>query len=399
MYCKKVKTKSESVWECVEDGPPNPATGKRRQIKRRGKTRTEAKQRVEEILNSLQDDGIDYRVSTVMTFERVATTWLEVYAATGVKRGSIRIREKEINLLNEYLARAPITDITHYMYQNLLIDLDKRGYARTTISGVNTCANMIFKYAKRNKLIKENPREDAIVPKKKVSIKDLEENSIKETYFESEELDEFFNAVLTAGLELDKEWFFTLAFSGMRPGELVALKKSDLDFDNNTIRISKTLYSEKNNMKEYILDTTKTNRSRIIDMDESIMKMLKQLVKSNNRHKMKYRTIIEDFHDEDFVFQRKNGYPFLTKSLSNRMKRLLKYSEVKKELTPHSFRHTHISMMTEAGAELSTIMERVGHIDPNTTLKVYTHVTEKMKVTSIKNVTAHHTNILEKLSF
>ena len=399
MYCKKVKTKSGSVWECVEDGPPSPTTGKRRQIKRRGKTRTEAKQRVEEILTSLQDDGIDYRVSTVMTFERVATTWLEVYAATGVKRGSIRIREKEINLLNEYLARAPITDITHYMYQNLLIDLDKRGYARTTISGVNTCANMIFKYAKRNKLIKENPREDAIVPKKKVSIKDLEENSIKETYFESEELDEFFNAVLTAGLELDKEWFFTLAFSGMRPGELVALKKSDLDFDNNTIRISKTLYSEKNNMKEYILDTTKTNRSRIIDMDESIMKMLKQLVKSNNRHKMKYRTIIEDFHDEDFVFQRKNGYPFLTKSLSNRMKRLLKYSEVKKELTPHSFRHTHISMMTEAGAELSTIMERVGHIDPNTTLKVYTHVTEKMKVTSIKNVTAHHTNILEKLSF
>jgi len=399
MYCKKVKTKSESVWECVEDGPPNPATGKRRQIKRRGKTRTEAKQRVEEILNSLQDDGIDYRVSTVMTFERVATTWLEVYAATGVKRGSIRIREKEINLLNEYLARAPITDITHYMYQNLLIDLDKRGYARTTISGVNTCANMIFKYAKRNKLIKENPREDAIVPKKKVSIKDLEENSIKESYFESEELDKFLNAVLTIGLDLDKEWFFTLAFSGIRPGELVALKKSDLDFNKNTIRISKTLYSEKNNMKEYVLDTTKTNRSRIIDMDESIMKMLKQLVRSNDRHKMKYRTVIEDFHDEDFVFQRKNGYPFLTKNLSDRMKRLLKFSEVKKELTPHSFRHTHISMMTEAGAELSTIMERVGHIDPNTTLKVYTHVTEKMKVTSIKNVTDHHTNILEKLSF
>jgi len=401
MYCKKVKVKSGLVWECVEDGPPNPATGKRRQIKRRGKTRIEAKQRVEEILTSLQDDGIDYRLSNVMTFERVATTWLEVYAATGVKRGSIRIREKEINLLNEYLARAPITDITHYMYQNLLIDLDKRGYARTTISGVNTCANMIFKYAKRNKLIKENPREDAIVPKRKVSIKDLEENknSIRGSYFESEELDEFLNTVLTVGLDLDKEWFFTLAFSGMRPGELVALKKSDLDFDNNTIRISKTLYSEKNNMKEYMLDTTKTSKSRIIDMDESIMKMLKQLVRSNNRHKMKYRTVVEDFHDEDFVFQRYNGYPFLTKNLSSRMKRLLKSSEVKKELTPHSFRHTHISMMTEAGAELSTIMERVGHVDPNTTLKVYTHVTEKMKVTSIKNVTAHHTNILEKLSF
>src|SRR5699024_8951940 len=173
-------------------------------------------------------------------------------------------------------------------------------------------------------------------------------------------------------LDLYKEWFFTLAFSGMRPGERVAVKKSDLDFNKNTLRISKTLYCENNNMKEYVLDTTKTNRSRIIDMDESIMKMLKQLVRSNDFHK---------------------------KNLTDRMKRLLKFSEVEKELTPHSFRHTHISMMTEAGAELSTIMERVGHIDPNTTLKVYTHVTEKMKVTSIKNVTSHHTNILEKLSF
>src|SRR5699024_12256375 len=102
----------------------------------------------------------------------------------------------------------------------------------------------------------------------------------------------------------------------MRPGELVALKKSDLDFNKNTISISKTLYSENNNMKEYVLDTTKTNRSRIIDMDESIMKMLKQLVRSNDLHKIKYQTLIEDIHDEDFVLHRKIGYRYLTKNLS-----------------------------------------------------------------------------------
>src|SRR5699024_11301818 len=101
-------------WECVEDAPPNPATGKRRQIKRRGKTRTEAKQRVEEILNSLQDAGIDYRVSTVMTFEKVAHTWLEVYAATGGKRGSIRIREEAVKLLNEKHTKEQNTEIAHY---------------------------------------------------------------------------------------------------------------------------------------------------------------------------------------------------------------------------------------------------------------------------------------------
>src|SRR5690625_5760226 len=40
--------------------------------------------------------------------------------------------------------------------------------------------------------------------------------------------------------------------------------------------------------------------------------MLKQLVRSNDRHKMKYRTVIEDFHDKDFVFQRKNGYDVIS---------------------------------------------------------------------------------------
>ena len=58
-------------------------------------------------------------------------------------------------------------------------------------------------------------------------------------------------------------------------------------------------------------------------------------------------------------------------------------------------------MMTESESEseLPTIMKRVGHEDPNTTLKIYTHVTEKMKVKSVENVTLHHSNILDKLSF
>lgn len=184
----------------------------------------------------------------------------------------------------------------------------------------------------------------------------------------------------------------------MRPGELVALKKSDLDFKNNTIRISKTLYSENNNMKEYTLDTTKTNRIRTIDMDLSIMKMLRELVRNNDKHKMKYRTMLDDFHDEDFLFQRGNGYPYIIKNISNRMKRLLGYVDIKKNLTPHSFRHTHISMMTEAGAELSSIMERVGQADPNTTLKVYTHVTNNMKEKSVNNVSNLHSEILDKIT-
>lgn len=117
--------------------------------------------------------------------------------------GSVRIREKEINVLNRYLAKAPISNISHYMYQDFLMKLDKEAYAKNTISGINTCANMIFKYAIRNKVIKDNPRDGAVIPTKSMTVEELENDKIEETYFESEELDNFLSAVLSEGLELD----------------------------------------------------------------------------------------------------------------------------------------------------------------------------------------------------
>lgn len=399
MHCRKVKSKSGYAWECFGDGPRDPRTGKRRLIKRRAKTQKEAKERLEKAIEKLHQQIYPELLNEKLTFGQLSKKWLDVYAATGVKRGSVRIREKEVKILNNQFQYLLVTEITHHMYQSMLIELDKGGYAYNTISGVNICANMIFKYAKKNKLINENPREDAFIPKKAVTVKQLEETTIEETYFEKDELLIFLDAVLKIGLELDKERFYTISFSGMRPGELTALKKSDIDFNNNTIRVSKTLYNENNNTKQYSLGTTKTNKIRIIDMDEKIMTMLKKLIQRNDQYKLKYRMMIEDFHDEDFLFQRPNGYPFTVKNLGDRMRRIMKYIDIKKKLTPHSFRHSHISMMTESGIDLPTIMQRVGHEDPDTTLKVYTHVTEKMKVKSIENLSMMNQDLLEKLSF
>ncbi|WP_236809623.1 tyrosine-type recombinase/integrase [Bacillus glycinifermentans] len=61
------------------------------------------------------------------------------------------------------------------------------------------------------------------------------------------------------------------------------------------------------------------------------------------------------------------------------MERLLEKTSIMKHATPHILRHTHISMLTEAGVDLPTIMKRMGYDDIRTTMKIYTHVTEKMK--------------------
>ncbi|MET1031461.1 tyrosine-type recombinase/integrase [Domibacillus tundrae] len=59
---------------------------------------------------------------------------------------------------------------------------------------------------------------------------------------------------------------------------------------------------------------------------------------------------------------------------------------IKKAATPHIFRHTHISMRAEAEIDIATIMRRVGHDDMKTTMKIYTHVTDKMKKMLLKGL-------------
>ncbi|MFD6211135.1 tyrosine-type recombinase/integrase [Peribacillus sp. NPDC060253] len=65
--------------------------------------------------------------------------------------------------------------------------------------------------------------------------------------------------------------------------------------------------------------------------------------------------------------------------MENRMSRLLKLASLSPELTPHSLRHTHTSLLAEAKVGLEEIMDRLGHCDDDTTKNVYPHVTKNEK--------------------
>lgn len=400
MHCEQIKLKSGGMrWVCVADGPYNPATGKRRQVRRRGKTQAEAKKRVKDAIDKLKKTGINTKLTHSMTFDKVAAEWLIAYSETGKSKNTIRIRSNQIDTLNSRMAKVKISEIDHYMYQRVIYDIAP-DLAYNTLEGVNTCAGMIFRYAIRNGLLTDNPRIDIVLPKKRKTIEEIKEDKVEEKYLETHEVNEFLNAVLKHGLPLDKERFFTLAFSGMRPGELTVLQKQDLDFEKNTIDINKTLYNPNNNMKKYELDIPKTEGSiRVINMDKPIMDMLKKLVVKNDEYKLQYKLLIDDYHDKDFVFVRPNGYPFTTKTLATRMSRILDKTSIKKHATPHIFRHTHISMLAEAGVDLPTIMQKVGHEDIDTTMKIYLHVTDKMKKDASDKTISLFGNILEKISF
>lgn len=397
-YFRKIPSNNKQgyKWQCVADGPPDPVTGKRQQISRRADTKKEAEKKVTAAIRKLQEDGIDEKKVRKLPFEEVAWEWLGIYAKSKVKSSTVRVREKEIKILLRYVAKVNIDKVSHRMHQKILNDLDDKEYAKTTIEGVHVTANLIYKYAIKEKMRKDNPCTGAVIPVKKLTVEDIENKTIEEEYLEHDELFEFLEAVKRYGLELDLERFYLLAFSGMRSGELCALKWSDINWETNEIRITKTLYNPDNNMKKYELTPPKTPGSiRTFDIDDDIIELLKVHKKKQNKIKLASRLKYPDYHDANFIFCRENGYPFIQKNIIVRMERILKKTSIEKHATPHIFRHTHISMMAEAGIDLPTIMKRVGHDDMKTTMRVYTHVTDKMKKNAAERIKNHFSNILQ----
>ncbi|WP_163183305.1 tyrosine-type recombinase/integrase [Neobacillus sedimentimangrovi] len=394
-HCKCVDAKGESKrtkkcscgakWAYIIDIGTDPKTGKRKQKKKGGfNTKTEAQEAAALLIAELTQGT--YVEEKNVTFEQFAYEWLEIYKTSGKpkKPGTIRIRKHEIQRLSDYFAKIKLKDITRQKYQDALNDLKKRGFAENTLDGAHRTGRMIFKKAVEMELIKKDPTEFAYVPKDVKSVEELEKREEIPNYLEKEELALFLKTAKEKGLERDYPIFMLLAYTGMRVGELCALKWKDIDFEEGTISITKTTYNPSNNIKKYQLVPPKTKTAiRKIDVDPSVIAILEKHKAEQNKVIMKYR---KTYHNEDFVFAKMDeakpeylGYPELIKTIENRMRRLLKLSGLNQELTPHSLRHTHTSLLAEAGVGLEQIMERLGHKDDDTTKHVYLHMTKEMK--------------------
>ncbi|MDC3418603.1 site-specific integrase [Aquibacillus salsiterrae] len=375
--CKrKKKCICGAKWAFVVDIGKDPLTGKRKQKTKSGfPSHEEAEAAATTLIYELSQGT--YVEETDQTFNDFSKEWLTIYSESKeVKPGTIRVRLHEIGKLLPYFAQLKLKDITRKMYQDALNDLKDQGYSDSTRDGINQTGRMIFRKALELEVIKKDPTEFAYVKKDKKTIEQLEEEEVPK-YLEKEELALFLETAKNYGLELDYLVFLILSYTGIRVGELVALKWKDIDFLNHTISITKTYYNPNNNTKNYQLVTPKTKKSRLkIVVDEMVISALQE-------HKEVQKKLMEQvgdvYYNKDFIFakmERQHGYPIVIKTVQNRMARLLALAQ---ELTPHSLRHTHTSLLAEAGVSLEQIMDRLGHTDDQITKNVYLHVTEEMK--------------------
>lgn len=377
---QKYNTKKGERWMFIIENGIDPQTGNRRRIVRRGfEKQKHAKDAAKDLEYKLGIRKFD--TNNNINFKELAAEWLTSYELTHVKISTVRVRTHEIGHLNEYFAMYPIRDITKRMYQNTLNALKKNeGLAHNTISGIHGTARMIFRYAVEQDYIFDDPTQYSFIPKDKKTVEDIENTKIEEKYLEKHELQLF----LDKAKELNEEthtMLFVLAWTGLRAGELCALKWKDIDFEEQTINITKTYYNPNNNTKKFDLLPPKTEGAiRKIEVEHEVIRLLQ-------KHQLKQKAVKleigKEYYDKDFVLGRMNppyfGYPHFIKTIENRMESVLKNLNINKHLTPHSLRHTHTSLLAEAGVELLQIMDRLGHKDDETTTQVYLHITKDKK--------------------
>ncbi|AMQ04983.1 tyrosine-type recombinase/integrase [Sporosarcina psychrophila] len=367
------------TWSFVIDIGKDPKTGERQQKTKGGfKTKQEAEAAASAIITEV-NQGAYVKESDIL-FKDFANVWLPAYIERNApKPGTVRIREYNIKKLLHYFAHGKLKNITKEMYQAALDDLKDQNFSKSTIESIHTTGKMIFKMAISNRVIRLNAAENAYIKRDQQTIIEFDEEELP-NYFEKEELALFLDIVKEKGLYMDILIFLTLAYTGMRVGELVVLKWKDINFEKQIISITKTYYNPKNNTKKYELGPPKTKKSRRkVVVDELVINAFR-------KHKEEQEKLIKRFgnsyYNEGYVFANFNrhpGYPILIKLVETRMARLLKKVDLNLEVTPHSFRHTHTSLLAEAGVGLEEIMDRLGHQDDEVTRKVYLHVTSEMK--------------------
>ncbi|MBP0726782.1 site-specific integrase [Bacillus sp. RG28] len=372
---QKYTTKQGQMWQFITEGGTDPKTGKRKQIKRRGfKTKKGAQIAAAQLEQEIAN-GTYIKEHTIL-FKDFVQEWLQLYAKRA-KISSVRGREKQIIRLLDYFAHLKMKDITRAMYQKAIDDLFDKGYAQNTLDGIHSAGSMIFKKAVELQIITTDPTDFFVMPKRIETVEDIERKKQTIKYLEKEELKLFLDTAKEKGLDNDYMSFLVLAYSGIRSGELLALQWKDIDFVNNTLSVTKTLYNPNNNSRKYTLLTPKTQGSiRTIKIDETVIKELKRHKTGQNELKMMNRN---QYVDKDFVFADEYGYPSFHKRIQSRMQRLLKVSGITKSVTPHSFRHTHTSLLIEAGVGVKEVQQRLGHSDINTTMDIYAHMTKNME--------------------
>lgn len=331
-------------WQFTEGYKDKDGKYRRITVVKPNKTRASEKEAFEELQEKIKEKLEDkIKLKTIGFYKE---EFLEIKKNT-VSINTLTSYKKCLKLLDD---NTNISDITKLEYEKKLIEY-REMYSPSHVKLIKTIFNIFFKFIKTYYVPTFNINLEYALSKED---KFKEKQKIK--YIETNKIQEVLESITHP---ITKDFVTVQLLTGLRVGELLAIKPQDIDVKNKTLSVNKTKHTSG------IFTSPKTLSSvRTIEINNRTLEIL-----------MRYMSASETLFDITIA------------TLNRNLKKI--------NLTTHMFRHTHVALLVEAGVPIKVISERLGHSKIDTTLNIYTHVTENMKLdlrTKLNNLCADFTH-------
>jgi integrase len=338
---------------------PDPATGKTKMVWHSGFDSEDEAKAFRDNRRVKLRSGSAIRKDT-LTVSDYMDLWLPAHAATkDLKPSTVFYYEEKINLyIKPRIGGTRLQLLTPSQVQGMYMDLLGAGLSRRTVEMVGTILRMTLKHAViQYRFIESNPAENIPIPrprKKEVLTWTAAEMRLI--------LDVVSNDRYGA-------LFYTQAMTGARGGELLGLRWNDVDLDEGVIwfHVNRVRLGSK-----YAEGTLKNDQGKKVSIDNATIVFLRAHRKRQAADKLKSRKWLDD----QYVFCNMNGGPMNQGNLNRYWHEILKKAGVRYQ-KPHALRHTHATLLLEAGEGLHVVAQRLGHKDAMVTATIYAHVTPK----------------------
>ncbi len=352
-----IRKRADGRWEGRYTAGHDLETGKAIYKNVLGKTQSEVKDKLKKAIE--ETAGLDVIKAEKYTLGQWMDIWFENYAKVKVRPSSHQTYRGYIdNHIKPNIGKIPLNKLSSLelqkFYKKLLgngrvkrIESKKqpKGLSAKTVRNINQVISSALDLAKEQKLISTNPTDSCALPK--VEHKEMQT-------IPAEDLAKFLREAKASGVY---EMYYIELATGLRRGELLGLKWSDIDFANRVIRVQRQVARINGEIVEAPLKTK--NSYRNISISDDTAEVLKA-----QREKV----------DSEYVFPSPNGGPISPDSVNHMLQRVLERAGLPK-VRFHDLRHTFATIALQNGVDIKTVSGMLGHYSAGFTLDTYAHVT------------------------
>ena len=262
---------------------------------------------------------------------------------------------------NKKLKEIEDFDIEKYYYH----ELNYRNISPNTVLHYHYLLSLVFKYALRHKIISINPLDSVEKPKKKKYVAEVynaEEINILLDLLKREEESIYFGVLMAA-------------YFGLRRSEVIGLKWSSINFEENTITIMSTVKETNIDGKHILVCQDKTKSpaglrsfSLPIEIKELLLK-----IKEKQEENKKYLGKCYYMEDKEYIYVDDGGKRLRPNYLTTRFGKFLKKFNLK-HIRFHDLRHSCATILYDNNAGIKEIQTYLGHSSVKTTMEIYVHL-------------------------